>query len=187
MTGTLRESNRRSIILIGFRGSGKSAVGRELAALIGGDYVDTDNLVAARSGKSIAQIFDEEGEGGFRRREREAIAAVVAQRPAVIGVGGGAILDAENVTVLRSVGVVVWLTAPADVLWQRISSDPDTDSTRPALSKCGGIDEVIHLLAEREPKYREAADLSIETSNSRPAEIAAEIARRCGIAPRNDR
>ena len=83
------EIRKRSIALIGCRGSGKTTVGRALAARHGGTYVDTDETISERTGKSIATIFAEEGEGGFRRREHEAIARVVSAAPTVISVGGG--------------------------------------------------------------------------------------------------
>jgi len=180
MTDVRANSPGRSIVLIGFRGSGKSSVGRGLVELVGGDCVDTDDAIMAQSGRSVSDIFAEEGEAGFRRRERDAIAQIARECPKVVSVGGGAVLDAGNVDLLRRVGIVVWLTAPAGVLWHRICTDPETSGTRPALTGLSGLSEVEHLQAERDPYYRAAADIVVDTSGSDPIGIAAEVARRCG-------
>ncbi|MDO8629388.1 MAG: type I 3-dehydroquinate dehydratase, partial [Phycisphaerales bacterium] len=106
----------RCVALVGFRGSGKTTVGRTLAEFLGGDCIDTDDLIVKAAGRTIADIFADEGEAGFRQREAEVIRWVVATPPAVLSVGGGAVLDERNVQALRSVAAIVWLTAPASVL-----------------------------------------------------------------------
>ena len=173
---------KRSIALLGFRGSGKTTVGRELAARYGGACVDTDETITARTGKSIATIFAEEGEGGFRRREHEAITRVVSAAPTVISVGGGAILDDRNVAALKTIASLVWLRAPAEVLWERISADPASADRRPALTGQPGFEEVARILAERQPHYERAADIIVDSSRGSPEEIAAEIATQLGQA-----
>lgn len=178
MTADHPEHAARCIALIGLRGCGKSTVGRKLAELIGGDCLDTDEFIVQQAGKSISTIFGEEGEAGFRRREREAIAHVSANPPAVISVGGGAVLDEENVRVLEKAAVLVWLTAPADVLWRRVASDQATADSRPPLTDRGGREELEHLLAMRAPFYKQAADIVIDTQRSTPLEVAREIAAR---------
>ena len=90
-------------------------------------------------------------------------------------------LDARNTELLRAVGKLIWLTAPAEVLWQRIQADPSTTGTRPALTRMSGSDEVEHLLAERKPFYESAADLAVDTANRDPDDIAKEIIQRLGI------
>lgn len=171
-----------SVALIGLRGSGKTAVGRELATLTGREHVDTDDVIVRQAGRSIADIFEAEGEAGFRRREREIIARVVQGPPTVLSVGGGAILDEENVRLLRGAATIVWLTAPVDVLWERIANDTATASARPALTDRSGIEELEHLLSERAPCYRRAADLAVDTTGGRPREVATQIAARLQIA-----
>jgi len=171
------QGDKKCIALIGLRGCGKTTVGRELARLLGGECVDTDEVIAERAGRSIAEIFASEGEPGFRKRESEAIREVVRTPPAVISVGGGAVLDPRNVDALRSVACVVWLTAPTEVLWERISQDEATAACRPPLTDQPGIDEVRRLLAERTPFYQRAADLQIETVDRSAPEIAEEIVR----------
>lgn len=171
-------NQRKCIALIGARGCGKTTVGHVLARLLGGECVDTDEWVANRTGLSIVEVFAKEGEAGFRRRESEAIREVVQAPPAVISVGGGAVLDQQSVHALRAVATMIWLTAPADVLWQRISTDPAAQHSRPPLTDQSGVEEVRRLLAERSPLYQRASDFQIETVDREPMEIAEEIIRR---------
>lgn len=166
---------RGSITLIGPRGSGKTTVGLELAALLGGRCVDTDELVVRHACKSIAVIFEEEGEAGFRRRERDAVSQIVTDPPAVITLGGGAVLDEENVIALRRVSTLVWLTAPVEVLWRRIASDETSSESRPALTRLSGPEEVERLLRERSAFYERAADLVIDTSADVPRAVAQAV------------
>ncbi len=171
-------ADKSCIALIGFRGSGKSAVAGELADLLGGEDVDTDKQIAEHAGCSITRIFENEGEPGFRRREAQAVAQVVADPPAVISLGGGAILDARNVAALKTVATIVFLAAPAEELWRRIAEDPATATLRPRLSRLVGLEEVRHLLTDRQPLYAAAADLTIDTSGKSPRQVAREIADR---------
>jgi len=164
-----------SIVLIGMRGSGKTTVGRALAGLLGGTFVDTDERVAACAGMTIAEVFDTEGESGFRHREREVVAALATANPAVVSVGGGAVLDSSNRETLRRLGYVVWLIAEPDVLWSRIQSDDRTAAMRPALTDFTGRDEIAHVLRTRESLYREAADFTIDTAQVAPDEVARAV------------
>lgn len=168
----------KCIALIGLRGCGKTTVGRILAGLLGGECVDTDELVTQRAGRSIAEVFAAEGEAGFRKRESQAVRDVVEKPPAVISVGGGAVLHQQNIDALQTIAVLVWLTAPAEVLYQRISTDSATASSRPPLTQQLGIEEVRRLLDERSPFYQRATDLQIETVDREPREIAEEIVNR---------
>lgn len=174
------DSEKRSIALIGLRGSGKSTVGRELASLLSGQCVDTDRLVVETAGKSIARIFEEEGEAGFRRRERDAIMQAVTTPPAVISVGGGAVLLEQNVRALRQVATIVWLTAPVDVLWKRICTDTTAADSRPPLTEHVGRAELEMLESERSHIYEDAADLNVDTSNRTIQEVAHAIATALG-------
>ena len=174
------DSEKPSIALIGLRGSGKSTVGRELASLLGGHCVATDRLVVETAGKSIARIFEEEGEAGFRRRERDAIMQVVTTPPAVISVGGGAVLLEQNVRVLRQVATIVWLTAPIDVLWERICTDTAAADSRPRLTEHTGRAELEALESERLPIYQNAADLTVDTTQRSIQEVAQVIATALG-------
>jgi shikimate kinase len=169
----MRPGHLNNVALIGYRGSGKTTVGRLLAKRLGWTFVDTDDLIVSDAGTSIADIFAAEGETGFRQHEYQAIAGVTQGTHQVIAVGGGAVTDADNVERLRSGGTVVWLTAPPEVLWARIKQDEQTASARPDLTTGGGLAEVRTVLAEREAAYEAAADVRMDTANRSPDDVAA--------------
>ena len=183
MTSSAGHRGKPSVALIGLRGCGKSTVARELARLLAVEHVDTDALIAERAGASVAAIFAAEGEAGFREREREVVAQVATRAPAVISAGGGAVLDDRNIKTLQAVAAMVWLTAPAEVLWQRISADEENREARPPLTERSGLAEVEHLLTERTPVYERAADFKIDTTGRTPREVAEAIADAlsCGV------
>ena len=141
---------------------------------------DIEHGSAGSAGRTIAEVFAREGEEGFRRRETLSIEAIVACVPSVVSLGGGAVLNPENVERIKSVATVVWLTAPSDVLWNRIANDPTTSDSRPSLTDRSGQAELQQLLVERAPHYERAADLTIDTSGKTPTQIAAEILDRLG-------
>ena len=167
-----------SLLFWGPPGCGKTTVGRELARIMDGSHVDTDELITEQAGQSIAEIFEAEGEAGFRKREAAVVAQVFASPPDVVSVGGGVVLDDANVTAIRAAATVVWLTAPAEVLWQRISADSATDVTRPSLTDRPGLDEVKRLLDERTPLYSRVSDHTLDTTDRTPGEVAIEVRHR---------
>ncbi len=167
----------KPIALIGMRGTGKSSVGRPLAKILAGDFVDTDELVSSRAGKSITSIFAEDGESGFRLRESAAIAEAVARSPCVISVGGGAVVVPRNIEFLRENCTVVWLTASLDRIRERIVSDPMSATMRPPLTGPDPIRELEKLARDREPHYSAAAHLGLDTSRLLAIEAAFEIVR----------
>ena len=168
-------ARRPTIALIGIRGCGKTTVGRQLATILGGDLLDTDARIVQLAGKSIAAIFVEEGEAGFRRREREVISRISADPPAVVSVGGGAVLDDHNVETLRRTATVVWLTAPVETLWERIRGDETTAASRPPLTDRPGLKELEHLLSARASVYARAADFTVDTTGRTPLQVAEVI------------
>jgi shikimate kinase len=163
------------IILVGYRGTGKTTVGRLLANRLGWNFADNDDLVEAGAGKSIAEIFATEGEPSFRDREAAALAELCARPPHVIATGGGAILRDANRHLLRQSGFVVWLKASPETVWSRLVTDPATASRRPNLTLSGGFEEVRALVAARESLYREAADFAIPSDALSPEEVANAI------------
>jgi shikimate kinase len=165
--------SRRPIFLIGYRGAGKTAVAKALAAKLGWPWFDADAVLEERAGKTIRQIFADDGEGAFRDLEALVLAELSNKEDAVIATGGGVVLRAENRQQLRR-SFVVWLTAPTSVLWQRMQADPTTNERRPNLAQ-GGLAEIEALLAVREPLYRECADVIIESAESGPEAIASAI------------
>lgn len=154
----------RNIVLIGYRGSGKTSVGRQLAHRLGWSFVDTDTLIEAAAGRSIAEIFAEEGEPAFREHEEKAIAAAARHEEQVLSAGGGAVLRQANRAALKAAGLCIWLTAPVETLVQRIAADPQSPTSRPNLTPMGGPAEVAALLAERAPLYASLADHAVETA-----------------------
>jgi len=161
-----------NLILVGYRGSGKSTVGSILAERMARRFVDLDRVVSEKAGRPIRMIFTEEGEEGFRQREREALLGIRKSKNSVVALGGGALLNPENRPLIRRMGKVVWLQAPAVVLWSRIRSDPETIDGRPDLTAAGGLAEIEALLAEREPTYRAVAHHAVNTVSSTPEAVA---------------
>jgi shikimate kinase len=168
----------RSIILIGYRGTGKTTVAQLLAERLGWDWIDADDEIERRAGKSIADIFAKEGEQSFRDLESSVVAELCRWRRSVVALGGGAVLSEANRTAIRLAGVVVWLTASVDTLAQRLAADASTPSRRPHLTESGGLREIETLLATREPIYRSVATLEVDTEDKTPAEIADDIVTR---------
>jgi shikimate kinase len=164
------------IHLIGYRGTGKSAVAQLLAARLGWDWVDADVELELRAGKSIAAIFADDGEGAFRDLESAVLAELVRHERRVLATGGGVVLRAENRELLRSGAIVVWLKARPETILRRLSDDWTTVSRRPNLTT-GGLEEIRAMLSQRTPLYRECADLEVDTDEKTLAEVAAEILR----------
>ena len=175
MTNKTQQKADRSIALIGYRGSGKTTVGRALAAVLRLPLVDTDEMIVQAAGMPISRVFSQEGEDRFREREKLAIAFATASRPAIISVGGGAILDPKNVAALKTSATIVWLTASVDILVERIERDPETNDSRPALTNQPPREEVQHVMRERLPLYEQAADHTVDTKDRTPDEIAGLI------------
>jgi len=156
-----------NIVLIGYRGTGKSSIGKRLASLLWMDFVDTDTLLIERAGKTIKEIFESEGEPAFRDKESAIIQEVAAKDNLVIAAGGGAILRPENVEALKKNGKIIWLKADPKTLLARVQADPATAETRPNLvtgGVAGGIEEITTLLDQRTPLYQAAADASLEVT-----------------------
>src|SRR3954469_16239897 len=138
-----------SIVLIGYRGCGKTTIGRRLADRWWWPFVDTDDMVVKKAGKSIADIFEQHGEKRFRDLEADAVKEAAKLQEHVIALGGGAVLRQENIDVMRKAEhKVVYLRCEAGELYKRIVSDPGSMANRPNLTPVGGIDEVRKLLAE---------------------------------------
>lgn len=158
----------RNVVLIGFMGTGKSAVGQIVAKRLGWAFVDTDRRIAARERATIPQIFARRGEAYFREVEARVIAEVARRIDTVIATGGGAVLRPENMRRLREGGWIVSLTAPTDVLVRRLDG-----AGRPLLR--GDVrGSVARLLEQRRPLYRDA-DLMIDVSRATPERLADAI------------
>jgi shikimate kinase len=162
------------LLLIGYRGTGKTTVAKLLARTLGWDWVDADVEIELAAGKNIASIFEHEGERGFREREQEIVAQLCGRSRTVIALGGGAILQNENRQAIARSGKVVLLTASPEALWQRLQTDPATAQRRPNLTT-GGFAEIAAVLSERLPIYRQCAHLEVDTEGRTPHEVAAAV------------
>ena len=152
---------KTSIALIGFMGTGKTAVGKALAEKLGKEFFELDLLIEKKARKTIPAIFKEDGEISFREFEIEVVKEVSQQRNAVIACGGGVILNKINIDRLRKEAVIVYLTASPRVILRRISRDIDE---RPLLAVANPALTIKDLLRFRRPFYERAADVTVNTS-----------------------
>lgn len=158
------------VILVGFMGSGKSSVGRELARRTGAEFVDADEWIEKKAGRSIRDLFADEGEPAFRERERAALREILAVQGRVVAAGGGAFLDEENRKLMRAYGPVVYLEASAGTVLRRLARD----SKRPLLQGADRGSIVRDLLDRRVPEYRRA-DHTVPTDGLTVTQIAGRI------------
>jgi shikimate kinase len=153
-----------NIVLIGYRGSGKSTVGSKLAARLERRFVDTDDLIEERQGVPISDLVKSHGWDHFRKIEKAIIEEISKDNNLVIAPGGGAVLDADNVKALRQNGFIIWLNADQQILLKRIQKDQASPTRRPALAGKGTLGEIEKTLSQREPFYKRASEVQIDTS-----------------------
>lgn len=162
-----------SIVLIGFMGTGKSAVGHALAKRLHARYVDTDAEIEKETGKHVADIFAQDGEISFRQRETAVLMRLTREHgPIVVATGGGTPLREENIRLLKKIGPVVWLTAPPQAILGRVRRNLER---RPMLATHANdpLPRIQHLLLERTPIYRAVKDYEFDTTNWDTAEETA--------------
>lgn len=164
------------ITLIGYRGSGKTTLAAPLAERLEYAWVDADVEIERRAGKTIREIFAQEGEPAFRQWESDVLAELLDKDKLVIAAGGGAILNPGTCTRMRAAGLVVWLQASLETLSERILADPSTADRRPNLTAEGGRAEIARLLDEREPLYRNCAHRVLPVDHESPQDLARTIA-----------
>ena len=157
----------RSLYLVGMMGSGKTSTGRPLAEQLGYGFVDADAVIEQAAGCSIAEIFENDGETGFRTLERQVLSAISQRHSLVVATGGGVVTQQENWGVLHS-GVVIWLDVVPDQLLQRLKAD---STVRPLLQTADPEAALNALLNERRPLYAEA-DLTVVINDETPDVVA---------------
>jgi shikimate kinase len=167
----LRRLGRRSIVLVGMMGVGKSSIGRRLAARLNVPFVDADAEIEAAAGMSIADIFTRHGEADFRSGEARVIARLLEGGPQVLATGGGAVMNADTRTLIKAKGVSIWLSAEFEVLQRRINK---RKNDRPMLQTADPAATLRELLAEREPVYA-LADLTVQSREVPHEAIVTEI------------
>jgi shikimate kinase len=166
--------NPKNIFLIGPMGEGKSTIGRQLAKLLRMEFEDTDHEIQRRTGVDIPTIFDFEGEDGFRRREVAVVEELTSHTGLVLATGGGVVLDPNNRRCLSGRGVVVYLSCSPEQQYDRTRQDRN----RPLLQTEDPMSKLQILMDEREPIYRELADLVVSTEKRNAVVVAKEIANR---------
>jgi shikimate kinase len=178
---------RRSIVLVGMMGVGKSSIGRRLGVRLGVPFVDADAEIEKAAGMSIADIFARHGEADFRSGEARVIARLLEGGPQVLATGGGAAMNADTQAAIKVKGVSIWLNAEFDVLMRRINK---RKSDRPMLQTADPAATLRQLLVEREPFYAQA-DLTIQSRevphDAIVSEIVKAIATFLGAPPQEQR
>ena len=161
-----------NIFLIGPMGSGKTAVGRQVARLVGLPFLDSDHEIEQQTGADIPLIFEREGEAGFRRREREAIARLTARTGIVLATGGGAVVDADNRRHLRERGWIAYLETSIAQQAERAGRTRN----RPMLGTASDPQQrLAELMQQREPLYRELADFTVTTTRKQVRAVAEQV------------
>lgn len=170
--------SKRNVFLIGPMGSGKTAVGRQLARTLKFGFHDSDSEIEKRTGVDIAFIFEKEGEEGFRVREHDVIVDLARLEPIVLATGGGAVLHADNRRVLAERGRVVWLQASVHQQIERTRHGRH----RPLLLDTDPRVRLDELMRQREPLYAEIADVTVATDGRRVQAVTEDILRALGEA-----
>ncbi len=166
-------STQHNVFLVGPMGSGKTAVGRQLARKLGLVFVDADAEIEERTGVDIPYIFEKEGEAGFRRREREVIEELTAREGLVLATGGGTVLDPDNRDRLRARGRVVYLRTSVEQQLQRTRRSEN----RPLLKSGNPRATLESLMTARSPLYSAIAEFTVDTDGRRVRTVVEEILR----------
>ena len=154
-----------NIGLIGYRAAGKSTLGQLLSSRLSYPFLDVDRGIEQQSGKTIKALYEEDGAQAYRDVESLVVADMCASEQCVIAFGAGSLMRSRNQVCARRNSLLFYLELPADVLWERIRSDPGSALTRPNLSS-GGLEEVSQMLAQRAPVYRACAHKVLDGTQS---------------------
>ncbi len=165
----------KNIYLIGYRCTGKTTTGRELAAMSDFLFLDIDEEIRTKMSMSIASIVENFGWEKFREIEQQILFKTDKLNPHIIATGGGIITLDENVRFMKKNGIVVWLKAPVNIITHRMIKDPETSDLRPSLTGKTVEDETLSVLNKRIPIYKNACDFEFDTSQLSPLEIAENI------------
>lgn len=172
----------QNIALIGFMGTGKSSVGQIVAAQLHFTFLDTDHVIEARAGKTISEIFAEQGEPAFRELEKKIVTELVTRKKTVVSTGGGLPANPENLASLKTHSLVVCLWASPEKIWERVRSQ----THRPLLNEPDPLAKIRRLLAEREPCYRQA-DVLLNTELRSLKDVAQQVVHQFHMAQGHSR
>lgn len=161
-----------NLYLAGLRGAGKTTVARLVGRGLGLPVVDLDAAIRDRAGLPVSEFISSLGETEFRRIEAELLREASEPTGQVVSLGGGSCIDPANRALIRRSGRTVWLTAPAEELWRRISADPATPAQRPRLGFADGPEGLVEMLAARRDGYAACAGLVLDAGTARPEELA---------------
>jgi len=171
-----RPASGSGLVLVGYRGTGKSTVGQIVANRLNLRFLDADLELEARAGRSISRIFTELGEPAFRDWEDRTLRDLALSHPgSILATGGGAVVRPANRRILAEHGFVVWLRAEPAELARRLDADHRAGLERPSLTGAGTIGEIASVLEARNAFYAEVANVAIDTTGQRPEEIAQKI------------
>lgn len=150
---------KKTVVMIGMMGAGKTAVGTALARVLGAPFLDSDDEIVSAANRSISEIFERDGEPFFRARETEVLARLLRGIPCILSTGGGAFLAEGNRQLIREAGISVWLRADVELLWQRVRHK----TTRPLLRTANPRETLQSYTAAREVFYAQA-DLTVDSA-----------------------
>ncbi|TRZ66565.1 MAG: shikimate kinase [Rhodocyclaceae bacterium] len=162
-----------NIYLVGLMGAGKTTVGRQLAKRLGRRFADSDHEIEARTGVHIPLIFEIEGEAGFREREMQVVESLTHENNLVMATGGGVVLDPRNRANLANTGIVIYLCAQPRQLWERTRHNRN----RPLLQVADPLARLQELFVQRDPLYREIADIVVESGGGAFHHLVKQIER----------
>jgi shikimate kinase len=161
-----------NIVLIGYRCSGKTSVGKMIADKLGRRFVDTDNLIIEKAGRSINEMVKEKGWQYFREMERDVIKEISAGDNLVIATGGGVVTSDINIDNLKANGIIIWLDADVETVKKRLTRDNSSKENRPSLTGDNPVDEIGEVMEKRRPLYMKACNISIDTDKMNINDVA---------------
>lgn len=164
-----------NIFLTGYRCTGKTTIGKQLAGLFGFDFIDADEMLVEDAGMTVAEIVERFGWDDFRDRESEVLKKLCSMNNVVVATGGGVILRDHNVDCMKKAGTVVWLKASVETIAERMVRDDKTGEQRPGLTDKGAVREIEETLTLRLPMYQGAMNFSVDTDDKSVDEICSKI------------
>ena len=175
MLKVIMEKTMQSILLTGFRATGKSLIGKLLAKRLEYHFIDTDHELCRRAGQTVEEIVADRGWQGFRTLERALLQEMAGQQKTVLAVGGGAIEHEDIWSLLRATYYIIWLQADKKTILSRMAADDKSSKQRPALTSQSIEDEIGEVLSRRLPLYASGSDIAFDTATGTPVQLVEQI------------